>query len=810
MIEVGRFFLESLHLLYEWFFRPLTVHRRMRALDPEVDIRASLFRTWRQVLGSPAWRRFLAQAFTALALGPVLLNVTAELIRWSAGGGAFGWVRVAGGVAFGVACGVLGGVLGGVVFGVVFGVALGVASGVLGGVASGVLGGVASGVMVGAMFGAGVVAGMVASSVVFGAAVGVALGVAVGVVFGVMVGVVFGVMSGVVSGVVYGPQVGLAIGLALILSFWIAYFRLWLYAVELPLHLGLAALGRAFPARALRLWRLSPIHWDEMIWLPLLLLDRQLVGLARQDRAAGLAAIEEVARTFRQDWAARRALLALAAEDLAALDSAQAIAAAPAQLAWLYDDPSALPDGLDVFVVSSASVSQQVAAAQEATSRHRQLLGLSRARQMLDEVSPSLVVSTSGSGLAQQFAPVIDRWRGVIGAEISRLTVEAERIAEIPNPFVAGGPVRAEEARVFAGRDDLFRVIEESLAAVHQKPTLVLYGQRRSGKTSLLCQLPRRLPPHIVPVYVDVQGAAQVESTGGFYYNLASAAVREAQQHRRITLPSVSLSEFAAEPGIALNAWCDQVADVLGERLLFVTFDEFEKLEQAIDAGRLSEGVLDTFRNLIQHRPGLLFLFAGVRTLEEMSRDWHSYFISVRPVKVSYLAESAARELITNPMDDFPLNYEPAAVGHILEATRCQPFLVQLACFELVNLLNSPERRAQGAWRRATLSDVEAALQRALDQGRPYFANLWADSTPGERLILAALAEAREPLDTARLAGKLAANEALVLRDLRHLEHRDLVEAVDDRCAFQVPLTRIWVAREKPLALVQAESEAPG
>ena len=158
-------------------------------------------------------------------------------------------------------------------------------------------------------------------------------------------------------------------------------------------------------------------------------------------------------------------------------------------------------------------------------------------------------------------------------------------------------------------------------------------------------------------------------------------------------------------------------------------------------------------------------------------------------------------------MDDFPLDYEPSAVKHILEATHGQPFLVQLTCFELVNYLNDPDRRAQGEWRRATGPDVETALRRALDKGRPYFANLWADSTPGERLILAALAEAEESLAAAQLTTLLAANEALVRRDLRNLDRRDLVEAVGDCYRFQVLLTRRWVAREKPLSLVQAESE---
>jgi predicted AAA+ superfamily ATPase len=57
----------------------------------------------------------------------------------------------------------------------------------------------------------------------------------------------------------------------------------------------------------------------------------------------------------------------------------------------------------------------------------------------------------------------------------------------IPNVYVAGSPL-ATASKVFKGRRDLFLALERELAtAAETRPTLLLFGARRCGKTSALC-----------------------------------------------------------------------------------------------------------------------------------------------------------------------------------------------------------------------------------------------------------------------------------------------------------------------------------
>lgn len=75
------------------------------------------------------------------------------------------------------------------------------------------------------------------------------------------------------------------------------------------------------------------------------------------------------------------------------------------------------------------------------------------------------------------------------------------------NPYVAGNPVGDSPA--FVGRADVLREVLRVLRR-SQDNTIVLYGQRRIGKTSILQHLAAQLPGEgkYYPVYFDLQDKA--------------------------------------------------------------------------------------------------------------------------------------------------------------------------------------------------------------------------------------------------------------------------------------------------------------
>ena len=105
-----------------------------------------------------------------------------------------------------------------------------------------------------------------------------------------------------------------------------------------------------------------------------------------------------------------------------------------------------------------------------------------------------------------------------------QLTAEAvarqrEALARAFNPYISGEPVRQPD--MFFGRDELLRRI---FNALHQN-SIMIHGERRMGKTTLLYQLTEQLreadDPEwaFVPVYVDLEGTSQDR----FFYLLMEA-----------------------------------------------------------------------------------------------------------------------------------------------------------------------------------------------------------------------------------------------------------------------------------------------
>ena len=166
-------------------------------------------------------------------------------------------------------------------------------------------------------------------------------------------------------------------------------------------------------------------------------------------------------------------------------------------------------------------------------------------------------------------------------------------------------------------------------------------------------------------------------------------------------------------------------------------------------------------------------MFTGAKGLRQLGPAWTDRFISVRPLRVSFLRDEDVRLLLTKPIPEFDLDYRPGALERLIDLTRGQPFLTQCVAYELVDLLNQDNRK------HADAADVDRAATKALETGEAYFANLWSDAEPDGQTALRALV----------CDGTIPAPGPVRTR-LRELEI--LTDAGD----FAVPLVRRWVEEQ--------------
>lgn len=438
------------------------------------------------------------------------------------------------------------------------------------------------------------------------------------------------------------------------------------------------------------------------------------------------------------------------------------------------------------LVRSFSRISQDVEAALQQESAYNQRLALTAVEDRADSLLREL--ARNGEAYAIRFEPIVTRWRHVIAEYIQSLAAEVEARQEIDSPYIIGIPL-TERQELFVGRSDISARIEQLLLD-RRRPPLLLYGQRRMGKTSLLNNLGRLLPTTIIPFFIDLQGPpSQASDHAGFLYNLARAMIISADRQRNVQLPPLTREILAVDPLTHFHEWLDQVELCLGESYALLMLDEFEALEGALLSGRFDATiVLGMLRNLIQHRPKFKVLLAGSHDLEEMQR-WASYLINVQIIRLSYLKETETRRLIERPVEDFTLRYEPEAVQRVIQVTHNHPFLVQLLCAEIIALKNEQEPVVR---RLARIDDVERAIPQALTSGSFFFGDIQRNQLNAPALALLRYIAAQGEgaiVPRAQLAGNRpdALDQALI-DPLR----REIVEYVDNGYRFQIELVRRW------------------
>jgi AAA+ ATPase superfamily predicted ATPase len=568
--------------------------------------------------------------------------------------------------------------------------------------------------------------------------------------------------------------VGVAVGVAWTIAFLLFYFRLPFYLIELPWNLIVGRWAEsAPPEEATRRFRLIPLYWDEFIWLPLWGLDHTLVEIGKKDRRLARTLIAEVAQSFRQGWAARNALIELTIYDLERVADVQTIASVAEQLTWL---PLDIPAELETVLPPIREIAQYVQAALESDTLYNKQQQMRDAYERTQRVRAGLALHKDRR-IAVQFGRILERWEAILSQKLGELKDRES----IPNVYVAGNPL-VTNSKVFKGRHDLFLALERELAtAAEQRPALLLYGGRRCGKTSAIKQLPVRLGPRLIPVEVDMQDAVNAEGASGLLCNLAKQIRENALTHRRLKLPELTRDALAVDPYPTFGAWLSQVEAALGERWILLCLDEYERLQEMLEDGRIDRRIFGYLRHLIQHHPQITILLSGSHTLTDLPPLWSDYFINVRTLKIGHLKEDEARELIVRPKEDFPLIYDEDAVEHILKVTGCQPYLVQITCRDLVDILNEQNRT------HATRADAEHAFASVLTTAARYFDELWRgrDTDDTQRAVMRAIALRQ---DVRRSGDAEAVNVAL-----NRLVRRDILVKTANGYRFRVELVQRWI-----------------
>jgi hypothetical protein len=387
------------------------------------------------------------------------------------------------------------------------------------------------------------------------------------------------------------------------------------------------------------------------------------------------------------------------------------------------------------------------------------------------------------------------------GDQIEFVEAEIPLQRIFPIPYVTGTPLQS--GQMFVGRQDVFDFVREHLLGAYQNNVIVLHGQRRTGKTSILYRLNDVLADTHVCVLIDMQGKA-ARGEVDFLYSMADD-IAYALENKGITVELLPRQEFEESPEFFFRSrFLRSVGDALGDRNLLIMFDEFEELQKRVEDGKLTADIFPYLRNLMQHERKVDFVFAGTHKLEELGAKYWSILFNIAAYKkITFLTADEVTCLVTQPVAPFGLEYDPLAIERIYQVAAGHPYFTQVICHELVAYHNETQRNY------LTTTEVDAALGRILERGEAHFKYIWAESSVSQRLALLALAELLGSDEAATLD-----DVAQVLRKRgRPLDGSELPQALDDLEArdilmrsgprsslyrFRVDLIRRWIYATRP------------
>lgn len=272
------------------------------------------------------------------------------------------------------------------------------------------------------------------------------------------------------------------------------------------------------------------------------------------------------------------------------------------------------------------------------------------------------------------------------------------------NPYIAGSPIRNEE--MFFGREKL---IKRVLNTIHNN-SLLLYGPRRIGKTSLQHQLQRRLQNlndpefHFVPVLIDLQGTSEErffvtlmeDILETCKVDLDGAASFQLHQNGR----EYSSRDFSKDLKTVLQILSAKTPKKLKLVLLIDEVDELNKYSEQVNQ-KLRSVFMKTFAE------NLVAVMSGISIKKHWQSEgspWYNFF---EEIEVPPFDREDALNLIRRPVAGI-FSYDDRAVEKIIEYSECKPFIIQKFCVNVIQRIIELKRR----W--VTVEDVEAVRAQVL------------------------------------------------------------------------------------------------
>ncbi|NEO40987.1 MAG: ABC transporter substrate-binding protein [Moorea sp. SIOASIH] len=366
-----------------------------------------------------------------------------------------------------------------------------------------------------------------------------------------------------------------------------------------------------------------------------------------------------------------------------------------------------------------------------------------------------------------------------------------------PNPYIIGSLI--DDPDKFFGRESLFRFIEDNLR--QRVKVILLHGQRRIGKSSVLEQIPNKVAnDQFVFVNFDLHSYIN-KPLSRILYDLAQDISDQLVDDFDLApdyLTPPSEQELVTDQAIFSNQFLPKVYRELNDKNLVLLLDEFDVLTDH-NIPSAEPNFFPYLADLIKQHKQLFVIAVVGRNLDDLP-TLLKVFGSPPYQQIGFLSDISTKRLITKPAEGV-LTYESQAIKAIYHLSAGHPYFTQVLCFTLFS-----EARENQNWR-ISGADVEPIVNQAIERAQGGLAWLWDGLPIPEQVVFSAVAEAQQrgisqnqrvledPLSF--LKGYGVSQTKSLYQATKRLTNYSFLD--DTECRVKVPLVRRWLLRYHPL-----------
>ena len=365
-----------------------------------------------------------------------------------------------------------------------------------------------------------------------------------------------------------------------------------------------------------------------------------------------------------------------------------------------------------------------------------------------------------------------------------------------PNPYIIGSII--DDRQKFFGRESLFRFIEDNLR--NREKVILLHGQRRIGKSSVLEQIPNFVvQDQFYFVNFDLQGYIHLRLSR-LLHDLAQDISDQLVDDFDLDPDDINLpskQELDSDKSIFFNKFLPKVYQVLKGKKLVLLLDEFDVLTNQ-NATSAEPKFFPYLAHLIKQHHKLFVIAVVGRNLDDLPTLLKVFGRSPYQ-EIGFLDEVSAKRLITQPAERV-LTYESQAIKAIYHLSAGHPYFTQVLCFTLFSKAKEKQN-----WRISS-RDVKSILNQAIEQAQGGLAWLWDGLPIPERVVFSAVAEAQEiaisnhepvPEKPLSFLEGYGVETKCVDQAAKRLKDYGFVDDTESR--VKVPLVQRWLVQYHPL-----------